>query len=114
MQHRSSRKQLEAGARTAAVPVKVVQRVEARLLLLVGLERVAGLQIGVLHDPAGPEGKGGEENHGSQPQTKTTRPLLMYFFTFCFSLKPIKQLKPTLAFQDAHKYLVTGWLTFDC
>lgn len=45
--------------RTAAVLVEVIERVEARLLLLVRLERVAGLEIGVLHgrDPAGPGGK---------------------------------------------------------
>lgn len=45
--------------RTAAVLVEVIERVDARLLLLVRLERVAGLEIGVLHgrDPAGPGGK---------------------------------------------------------
>lgn len=39
------------------VLVEIVERVEARLLLLVRLERVAGLKVGVLHDgdPAGPE-----------------------------------------------------------
>lgn len=44
--------------RTAAVLVEVVERVEARLLLLVRLERVAGLEVGLLHgrDPAGPGG----------------------------------------------------------
>lgn len=45
--------------RTAAVLVEVIEWVDARLLLLVRLERVAGLEIGVLHgrDPAGPGGK---------------------------------------------------------
>lgn len=51
---------MKAGLRTAAVLVEIMQRVETRLLLLVCLERVAGLQIGVLHDPAGPTGKGGQ------------------------------------------------------
>lgn len=63
----------EAGLRTAAaaVLVKIMQRVEARLLLLVCLERVAGLQIGVLHDPAGPKGKGeGKAKHVSEAASK--------------------------------------------
>lgn len=47
-----------------------MERVKTRLLLLVGLERVARLQIGVLHDPAGPEG---EEVQEKQLWIKTTR-----------------------------------------
>ena len=44
--------QLQTGRvlRTAAVLVEVVERVEACLLLLFSLERVAGLEIRVLHD----------------------------------------------------------------
>lgn len=45
--------------RTAAVLVEVVERVHACLLLLVRLQRVAGLEVGVLHvrDPARPGGE---------------------------------------------------------
>jgi len=41
--------------RTAAVLVEIIERVKAGLLLLICLERVAGLEIRVLHgrDPAG-------------------------------------------------------------
>lgn len=91
-------KLLEAGLRTVAVLVKIVQRVETRLLLLVCLERVAGLQIGVLHDPAGPEGKEGKEKHGSQAQTKTRHPLLMNFIIFSFSWKTNPKTKSDSSF----------------
>lgn len=58
--------------RTAAVLVEIMERVEARLLLLVCLERVAGLEIGVLHDrdPAGPEeSKGDQRRQKKKKQT---------------------------------------------
>lgn len=57
--------------RTAAVLVEIIERVEACLLLLVCLERVAGLEIGVLHgrDPAGP----GESNERKQKKTERNR-----------------------------------------
>lgn len=83
-------KLLEAGLRTAAVLVKIMQRVETRLLLLVCLERVAGLQIGVLHDPAGPKGKEGRRKAcirtTKQNYTPTSYELL--YLGFCFKTNP--------------------------
>lgn len=73
---------LEAGLRTAAVLVEIVEWVKTRLLLLVCLERVVGLQVGVLHDPAGPEGKEVKEKCGSWLPNKAHKHPLMYFFAF--------------------------------
>lgn len=99
---------LEAGLRTAAVLVKIMQRVETRLLLLICLERVTGLQIGVLHDPAGPEGQGGKKQnigHNHNPKLDTHFLCTALLYLFFISLKPVQKLKATLAFLDTHKYL---------
>lgn len=56
----------------------------------------------------------GKAKHASEAQSKTRHPLLMSFFIFALTLNLIQKLKPTLAFLDTHKYLVRGWLTFDC
>lgn len=66
------------------VLVQVVQQVETRLLLLVGLERVAGLQIGVLHDPAGPGEEEGKGKHGVTSTKQLDTPFLCTSLAFLF------------------------------
>lgn len=92
-----------AGLRTAVVLVEVMERVKTRLLIC--LERVAGLQIRVLHDPPRPDGQEPREKH----RLPICHILLYYFF---------KPSQLASFFLDTHQYFMTGgevWpLIADC
>lgn len=60
------------------VLVEVMERVKTRLLLC--LERMARLQIRVLHDPARPDGREAKEKEGLQLHTPISYVLLYLFF----------------------------------
>lgn len=82
-----------------------MERVKTRLLLC--LERMARLQIRVLHDPAQPDGREAKEKEGLQLRTPISY-VLLYLFLF----KANQNTKTDSSLSDTHRCIKTGWLTF--